>query len=203
MAERSKPASLEDLQRFHRDVLDLLLSFCASRGIKTRVQLNAFKGRALLDVPLWKLLETEGKYGGRYVSEGVHALEDKLGQPASVSYGTWPESLLVKRIGPPPTPGGWAKHPDYCCALDHVSERSKLIDALLLEPQRAREILDACLLGCVVLRSEHARIVGGALNPRDPWGRYRNATPRIRVWDRRVAAWASLEPTLHQEAGSR
>jgi hypothetical protein len=63
MAKRSKRASLQDLTSFHKDVLDVLLSFCASRGISTLTQLNAFNGRALLDIPIWKLLEIEGKYG--------------------------------------------------------------------------------------------------------------------------------------------
>lgn len=194
MAKRSKRVSLRELTDFHRDVLDVLLRFCADRGINTRAQLNSLKGRPLLDVSLWKLLETEGKYGGSYVSEGVHALEVQFGRPPDISYGTWPEKLLVQHLGQPPTPDGWLKHPDYCCALDHVSERSKLIDALLIEPHRSREILDHCLLGCVVLRSEHGRIASGPLNPSDPWGRYRDATPRLNVWDRHTKCWVSLAP---------
>lgn len=189
MANRSKRASFQDLTSFHRDVLDVLLSFCARRGIKTLTQLNSFNGRALLDVPIWKLLETEGKYGGPYVSDGVHAVELELGQPPSISSGTWPEELLVQRLGPPPSPDGWSKHPNYCCNLDHVSERANLIDALLHEPHRSREILDQCLIGCVVLRSEHRRIGSAELNPSDPWGRYRDATPTVRVWDRRTKSW--------------
>lgn len=207
MAKRSKPASLDDIRHFHRDALDQLLSFCASRGIKTRVQLNSFKGRALLDVPLWKLLETHGKYGGRYVSQGVLALEEKLGRRPGISSGKWPESLLVRHFGPAQTEDGWAKHPDYCCTLEHVAERAKLIDAMLLEPHRAREILDTCLLGCVVLRSEHGRIASGELNPGDPWARYRDATPLINVWDRQANDWVLLESSsrplpMQQESGA-
>jgi hypothetical protein len=60
MAKRGKRASLQDVTSFHTDVLDVLLSFCASRGVRTLTQLSSFNGRALLDVPIWKLLETEG-----------------------------------------------------------------------------------------------------------------------------------------------
>lgn len=189
MAKRGKRASLQDVTSFHTDVLDVLLSFCASRGVRTLTQLNSFNGRALLDVPIWKLLETEGKYGGPYVSEGVLTIERKLGQPPSISSGTWPEELLVRHFGQARSPDGWSKDPDHCCNLEHVSERANLIEALLHEPHRSREILDQCLIGCVVLRGEHRRIGSAELNPSDPWRRYRDATPTVRVWDRRTANW--------------
>lgn len=193
MAPRQKSASAEALTAFHREVIDVILHFVGRRGIRSIEQLNSFKGRGLLDVPLWKLLETEGKYGGRYISEGVRNLELMLGQRVDKSYGIWPEHLLRRHFGPPPA-DRWTKSPAYCCQLEHVSERSKLIDMLLREPERAQEILDQCLIGCVVLKSEHARLSSADIDPRDPWRRYRQAVPPVRVWDREAKDWISLEP---------
>ncbi len=77
------------------------------RGITGIAQLNSFKGRALLDVPLWKLLGTQGKYGGQYISEGVRTLELKLGRLVNKSYCVWPEKLLQQHFGPPHV--GWSQ----------------------------------------------------------------------------------------------
>ncbi|MDT5123379.1 MAG: hypothetical protein QOC96_2861 [Acidobacteriota bacterium] len=171
----------------------MLLQFVGRYEITSIEQLNSFKGRALLDVPLWKLLETEGKYGGRYISEGVRSLELKLGQQVNKTYGSWPEDLLKQHLGLSPV-GRWMKKPEYCCQLEHVSERAKLINLLLKEPERAQEILDQCLIGCVVLKSEHERLGSADIEPHDPWRRYRQASPPLRVWDRQAEEWLSLEP---------
>jgi hypothetical protein len=193
MAKRIKTAPANALASFHREAIEVILKFVGQYGIDSIEKLNSFKGRALLDVPLWKLLETEGKYGGRYISEGVRNLEVQLGQQVNKSYGVWPEELLRRHLGPSPT-GGWMKTPSYSCQLEHVSERAKLIDMLLREPERAQEILDQCLIGCVVLKSEHARLGSADIEPSDPWRRYRQAMPPLRVWDRQAEEWVSLEP---------
>jgi hypothetical protein len=193
MARRRKSTPVDALTSFHREAIQVILQFVGRHGITSIKQLNSFKARALLDVPLWKLLETEGKYGGRYISEGVRNLELKLGQQVNKSYGVWPENLLSQHLGASPA-GRWMKSPAYCCQLEHVSERAKLIDMLLREPDRAQEILDQCLIGCVVLKSEHARLGGAEIDPSDPWRRYRQASPPLHVWDRLTEAWVSLEP---------
>jgi hypothetical protein len=192
MGKRIKGAPA-DVTSFHREAIEVILQFLERRGITSMEQLNSLKGRALLDVPLWKLLETEGKYGGRYISEGVRDLELNLGQRVNSSNGSWSEFLLEQHLGPSPA-DGWRKTPEYCCQLEHVSERAKLIAVLLRDPARAQEILDQCLIGCVVLRSEHERLAGADIDPDDPWRRYRQADPPLRVWDRLTEEWVSLEP---------
>ena len=193
MARRQKCASADDLTSFHREAVEVILQFVGRYGISSIELLNSFKGRKLLDEPLWKLLEIEGKYGGRYISEGVRKLELELGQQVNKLSGTWSETLLVRHRGSAPDKG-WGKTPEYCCQLEHVTERVKLIDSLLHEPERAEEILVQCLIGCVVLRAEHKRIGSADIEPSDPWRRYRQASPPIRVWDRHAEDWVSLEP---------
>lgn len=190
MAKLTKNA--EEISSFHKEAIEVILKFLGKYKITNIKQLNSFKGRDLLDVPLWKLLETEGKYGGRYISEGVRNLELILGKRAN-SNGSWNEKLMEKHFGETPD-GGWKKNPSFCFQLDHVSERAKLINILLQEPEKATEILEQCLIGCIVLKSEHNRLKSVEINPKDPWRRYREASPAIRVWDRETENWLSLEP---------
>jgi len=191
MATQIKGA--EELMAFHREVIEVFLDFVKKYNIKTIEQLNSYKGRKLLDESLWKLLENEEKYGGRYISEGVRNLEITLGKQANAKGGSWNKKLLEKHFGETPS-GGWKKDSSFCLQLDHVSERAKLINILLQEPDRANEILDQCLIGCVVLKSEHNRLSSVEINPKDPWRRYREASPPIRVWNRESEDWLSLEP---------
>ncbi len=190
---RTKAKNAEQIIFFHREILELLLKFVKKYNITNIQQLNSYKARKLFDEPLWKLLETEGKYGGRYISEGVHNLELILECTVDKNNGRWNGKLLEKHFGNPPD-GDWKKSYSHCCNLDHVSERAKLISLLLQEPERAKEILDQCLVGCVVLKSEHNKLGSAIIEPKDPWRRYREAYPKIRVWDRETENWLSLEP---------
>lgn len=190
--EKIAQVSKDRIESFHIEAIKILLTFVKEFGIDNRTQLNQHKGRALLDVPLWKLLETDGRYGGRYISEGVLNLERRLGTKVHESHGTWSEQLLVQHLGPAPA-NGWSKYPSYCCQLEHVSQRSQIIDLLLREPERVSEILAEFLIGCIVLREEHKRLGDSEIVPGDPWFRYRTAFPPVRVWDRKNEDWANLE----------
>jgi hypothetical protein len=172
---------------FHRAALKRMLQFVTERGITNLKALNAVNGRKLLDEPLWKLLETEGKYGGPLISEGVRAIEEQLSRKVSASSGTWPEAALQSWLGQPPDGGAWSAHPSYCCHLEHVIERAYMIQLLLAEPDRADEILDTALIGCVVLRAEHPRLASKEFDLADPWKRYRRAG--IKVWTRTQNDW--------------
>lgn len=187
----------ESIAEFHREALRIVLSFLKARGIKTVKQLNAMKGRKLLAEPLWKLLELNGKYGGAYISEGVKLVEERLGTRVCASTGTWSSRRLDQVLGPVPKDlpwQSWCKAPEYSCNLEHVVEIRNIIDTLLTAPESLDAILDNCLLGCVVLRSEHARLGRGELDVRDPWKRYRLASPEIRVWCRDSGDWVKLNP---------
>jgi hypothetical protein len=172
---------------FHRTALKLMLRFITERGITSLKELNAVNGRKLLDEPLWKLLETEGKYGGPLISAGVKAIEEQLSRKVNASSGTWPEAALQLWLGPPLYVSEWKSHASFCCHLEHVIERASIIQLLLAEPERADEILDTALIGCVVLREEHLRLASKEFDLADPWKRYRLAG--IKVWSRTQNDW--------------
>lgn len=184
---------MSDIRAFQIDALKTVLLLLQQWQITTTAQLNAVRGKKLLEEPLWKLIELDGKYGGAYISEGVKTLEESLGRRVSPSSGRWPESLLVARLGPQPNGRSWRLSPDHCCQLDHVVERRWLVEALLAAPQTSGEVLGVCL-GCVVLRSEHRRLQTIPMVLRDPWQRYRTANPPLRVWSRPDERWVNLEP---------
>ena len=49
-----------DVVEFHKAALEAVIRFLQRRGIDTLEELNRYKGRKLLDVPLWKILEVRG-----------------------------------------------------------------------------------------------------------------------------------------------
>jgi len=140
-------------------------------------------------VGLWKLAELDGKYGGEFVSEGVRALERQIGRPPAASSGMWPERRLRAVLGLRRREPAWRTTPAYRCQLDHVVQRSDLIDLLLREPERASDI-EPLILGCVVLKNEHRRLATTPGTIDDPWRKYREAKGApVRVWSRRTARW--------------
>ena len=185
-----------DVVEFHKAALEAVVRFLQRRGIDTLEELNRYKGRKLLDVPLWKILEVRGKYGGRYISEGVRELEVRLGRQVSASSGTWSDKDLERVFRPPPEARQWSREKRYRCQLEHVNERSLLIREILRSPDRARWIVEHHLIGCVVLTPEHKRltVVNAETRLDDPWYRYRAANPSIRVWCRDTQDWLDLEP---------
>lgn len=183
----AKRKNADAIATFHRDALKTMLRFIADREITNLDGLNAVDGRKLLDEPLWKLLETDGKYGGDLISEGVKSIEDNLRCKVRASTGTWPEKDLQHWLGNPPDGRLWGKDDSYCCHLEHVVERAQIIQMLFSEPGRIDEILDRFLIGCVILRSEHHRLKSVAFDPHDSWNRYRKAG--IKVWSRTRNDW--------------
>jgi hypothetical protein len=128
----------ESITEFHREALRTILSFLKARGVKTVQRLNEMKGRKLLEEPLWKLLELNGKYGGAYISEGVKRVEERLGTRVSASSGKWPSKRLDQVLGPVPKDSqwqSWREAPEYSCNLEHVVERGKIIRFLLDAPE--------------------------------------------------------------------
>src|SRR5687767_6285761 len=111
---RTPVTSHDDIERFQHRALKSVLDLLASSGVDTVEKLNAVKGKQLLEVPLWKLLEVRGKYAQQYVSAGVRKLEDTCGEQVSKSRGRWPEQKLRAVLGMPP-----AKFNTWSSSNDH------------------------------------------------------------------------------------
>lgn len=176
----------QQVAEFHQLALQEMLVFMRRHHVTSMKKLNALNARKLLDEPLWKILEVKGKYGGRYISEGVYLLEQRFATPVRASSGQWPKAVLQKHLGEPQESKPWSTHEDYSCVLEHVNERSRIIEALLADTDNSREILGQYLFGCVVLKSEHGKLASHELVQGDPWVRYRG---KVRVWDRDVKDW--------------
>lgn len=187
-AANARPAR-DVVRGVHEASLRVLLEHFAEQGLTDRRALVAHKARGYLDVALWKLAELDGKYGGDFVSEGVHALEARLGRPPARSHGMWPERLLRRSLGLPSRSPEWRTTPSYRCQLDHVLQRADLIDLLLREPARVDDVA-ALVVGCVLLGEEHRRLASGPTSSEDIWRKYRDANRGpVRVWSRSRAAW--------------
>jgi len=184
MARRKDSSAIES---FHRAALQHTLAFLRARGICTVEMLNAVDGKKLITESLYKILEApSGKYGGDFISEGVKLLEDRLGKRVGASTGRWPEASLIASLGPARDEVRWQERPEYRCEHEHVNEMGQICRLLVERPETLENVLDACLIGCVVLASEHRRLPTMPMDSADPWRRYRGV---LRVWSRVGKRW--------------
>lgn len=131
----------------------------ATHGVLS-MEIRESHKRSLLDVLMWHLTGADGgKYGIRYRSQGV------------VGEGL-PKLRAERRV----------RH-------EHVIERKKLIDQLLVHPEDYERTLDSAV-GCLVTKEEHNRLAreGRGL---DGWARYRSAG--IVVYDAATGQKLDLE----------
>ncbi len=183
----------DEIIAFQKRAMKMLLEFAKREGIRSNADLNSKKAKIMFAEPLWKILEADNKYGGSLISEGVKEVEDRIGRPVTPSSGTWPEQILAKALGEREDGKRWCQQSDYKCQLEHVVERKHILSWLLKQPDRANELLDLYLIGCVVLKAEHPRLPESHADVArsDPWRRYRLAP--VRVWSRIEQKWISLE----------
>jgi len=184
--------SRDQIVEFQVAYLKHLLAFLKSRGINSHASIAQLRATKLIEEPMWKLLEIDGKYAGNFISAGVKELSDKVGREPD-GQGKWPERLLAATLGALP-PEGWRRSLATTCRLDHVIDRRILNEWLLSDPDRVDEILRVGLIGCVVLGTEHQRLERlASVDIRDPWQKYRMAG--IRVWSRSTGDWHPTEPS--------
>lgn len=181
MSSRKNPLAIID---FQCAALKEILRFLREYGISTVEQLNVVNGKKLLEEPLWKLIEVNGKYSGPFISEGVKDTEDRLGRKVHPSSGTWPEAELQPLLNHPTNEYSLD---DYRCQLDHVCEKDKIIRLIISKPEEVDKIIDSFNIVCVVLRPEHRKLEALPFNPEDVWQRYLKA--KIRVWSRTHQEW--------------
>lgn len=175
----------------HIALLRNLIQFCHEQGIRDWNGVVEARLRETIDQPLWKLLELEGKYHSEFISEGVLNIEQITGERVTPSSGKWKEATL-RRFFPVNDPGrDLSSLPDFRCQLEHVIPRKLLVEQLITKQISVEELVDQHLLGCVVLGSEHRRLGAEVMALDDPWHKYRNANPPVRVWSRTSSRWVS------------
>ena len=173
----------------HIALLEKLVEFCHQQGIASWDDVVSARLQAAMDQPLWKLLELNGKYAQDCISEGVYLIEQATGKEVSKSTGKWPASVLHSAFphledGSDPTVSRL-----YRCHLEHVISRKLLVSKLISSELSVSDVVNRYLLGCVILASEHLRLGLEGESIEDPWRKYREASPPVRVWHRREQAW--------------
>jgi hypothetical protein len=176
-------------ESIHRSLLHSLFRFCSEQGIVSWDDIVRCRIKETLDQPFWKLLELNGKYCQEYISEGVHEIESMTGITVNLSSGKWSTQVLrdcYEHLSNHPNP---TRDPAFSCQLEHVVSRKFLIQKIVSNEITVDDAIDRYLIGCVVLASEHARLPHDSDSIDDPWQKYRQADPSLRVWSRSRQAW--------------
>jgi len=160
---------------FWKESLRNAVTFLKSQGIHEYKDLSRFNARALVEPPLWRLPEINGKYHTRFYSRQV-----------------WERSLLEGRL--PSRSGGKWSSPRAEVLLEHVVERAPLIEWIFDDPTRIDQIEDV-VIGCVVTKDESKALPSKCgVNPNDLWKRYTSG--RIDAYDRLLDRWHVLDGML-------
>jgi len=148
------------------------MEFLLANGVKEYNDLKKLDARALLDEPLWKIPEINGKYHARYFSRSA-----------------WERTLKEEAL-PSRTGGKWQER-RAILTLEHVVERKPLIEWLFEDPSRI-DIIDQICLGCVVDKTEDKKLPKKfKVDPGNLWNRYLLA--KIDVYDRLLDRWHVLD----------
>lgn len=178
MVDRNKllyvePEGYEEQISFWKASLRHNMEFMLARGLKCYEDLGKYNARKLLDEPLWKIPEINGKYHARYFSRGA-----------------WEQTLKENRL-PAKGAGKWKQSP-MALTLEHVVERKCLIEWLFEDLNRI-DIIDQVCIGCVVdSDGEDKRLPDNfKVDTTNLWQRYLIA--KIDVYDRKLDRWHILD----------
>jgi hypothetical protein len=166
-----------------------MFDFCREQGVDSWDEIVRCRIKEAIDQPFWKLLELDGKYGQDYISEGVLKIEGITGEIVNRSTGKWSNKILQENyeyLSDHPNPSA---HHEFKCQLEHVISRKYLIQQIIAGSISVDDAVDKYLIGCVVLASEHARLPRDLDSLGDPWLKYRQAKPCLRVWSRSMQKW--------------
>lgn len=166
------PSDADERVIFWKNFLKLSMKFFHEQGLERFEDLKKFDARKVLDEPLWKLPEINGKYHGRYYSRDVWERTLKENELPSKLGGRWNESRAV-------------------LVLEHVVERASLLRWLFEDTSRI-DLIDQVCVGCVVSKDEDSRLPRRReVDPNNLWQRYLEA--KIDVYDRELQRWHILD----------
>ena len=166
------PPGSEEWISFWKDSLRNVVSFFKSKGITNYSDLSKFNARALIEPPLWRFPETNGKYHIRFFSREVWERTLKENKLPSRGTGKWSSSRAE-------------------VMLEHVVERASLISWILEDPTRIDRVEEICV-GCVVSKEESKKLPSKRpVDPNDIWKRYLEG--KVDVYDRMKARWHILD----------
>ena len=176
----------EEIITFHKHILRHNLDEYFKLGINSRAAILAVNAMKILEEPLWKIPEANGKTNQRFISEGVKKVRDILDandiHNRKDAKSIWTKVQITKALKRFPRKMPSPNLDYYKVQLEHVVEKRIIIDLLLNDRANHDDIIDQYNVGCSVLKEEHDNLPAGIFNPNNVWVRYKSAG--IRVWDR-------------------
>lgn len=180
----------EEIIKFQKHVFVRLLDIIRHYGLKTYDDIVDFKSKGMLDEPLWKIVEANGKYNVQYISSGIKEIADKLNITPNDIKVSEIETYLKDNIDFQLNSGIVISDEKDCkVQLEHVTPRKKIIEEVLkLNSEKdIHEYLDKKCVGCLVLKAEHKVLNDNTYNSKDLWQRYKDAG--IKVFDKETDNW--------------
>ena len=170
-----EPPHSKEWISFWKKSLENSVAFLKANGVNQYSDLSKYNARSLIEPPLWRIPETNGKYHTRFFSREV-----------------WERTLSEGKL-PSKSTGKW-KSPRAEVMLEHVVERAPLITWILEDPNRIQRIEDVCI-GCIVTKEESKKLPSRqGVDGSDVWKRYRIG--KIDVYDRLLQRWHVLDGSL-------
>jgi len=180
-------ATTEQLKDLYKSILQVNLDFLNREGINDVNGLNEYKVKKIIEEPLWKNLECNGKTNQRYISEGVYEIREELSRLgiglSKKSIWTTNNIDVALKIKGSNLKGSSS---DFKVQLEHVVEKSKLVEILITGEMEVSRVLDEYNIGCTVLKKEHSLLPNNTFEPEDVWIRYRG---NLKVYDTKEKRW--------------
>ena len=180
-------ALTKQLKDFYKKILTINLDFLKQEGINNVKGLNEYKVKKIIEEPLWKNLECNGKTNQRYISQGVYEIRVELDRleikrnqksiwtPNDIDTAHKIEGNKLKELSD-----------NFEVQLEHVVEMSKLVEILIKGNMKVSKVLDKYNIGCTVLKKEHCLLPNNLFDRKDVWIRYRN---KLNVYDTKEEKW--------------
>ncbi len=180
----------KEIIEFQKHMFVHLLKTIRGYGLKTYDDIVDFKSKGMLDEPLWKIVEANGKYKGQYISSGIKEIAGKLNMSPNNIKGSEIETYLKDNIDYQLDSGILiSNHEDCKFQLEHVTPRKRIIEEVLkLKTDDAiLKYIDEMCIGCLVLKAEHKELDDNTYNIKDLWQRYKDGG--IKVFDKVADKW--------------
>lgn len=179
-----------DIIKFQKHMFLHLLKKMRDYGLTTYNDIVDFNAKGMLDEPLWKIVEANGKYKVQFISSGIKEITGKLNMSRNVIKVSVIESYLKQNIGIQLNSGIVIYDEKDCkVQLEHVTPRKKIIEEVLklTSEEDINKYLDEKCIGCLVLKAEHKTLNDSIYNNEEVWQRYKDAG--MRVFDIKKNYW--------------
>lgn len=180
----------KEIIKFQKHMFVHILKTMRDYGLKTYEDIVDFKAKGMLDEPLWKIVEANGKYKGQHISSGIKEIAVKFNMSPNNIKVSDIETYLKDNIDYQLDSGILiSNHEDCKVQLEHVTPRKIIIEEVLkLNTEKdIHKFLDKKCVGCLILKAEHKQLNDKTYNSNDLWQRYKDA--KVKVFDNEGNKW--------------